>query len=105
MKTAEDWEQEAPCSEGKKTIKFIKSIQLNALQEAARVCSVKAGEIYVGANPIREGIKRGMRQSAVAILSLANNLTNVDNKFSNSEKAAIARSLDNATLTNGGEGK
>lgn len=38
--------------------------------------------------------------------SLANTLTNVDSKFSNAEKAAIARSLDNATtLTNGGEGK
>lgn len=78
MKTAEEWYKESDTHWGEgrcsMTQSTIKAIQAKALMDAAEVISKKQSAIYVGSNPIREGIKRGMSDAAIEVYNLVEKL-------------------------------
>lgn len=67
MKNAKQWQDEL---KGETSVEAIMEIQKDVLMSAADVVSKKRALIYVGSNPIREGIKRGLSEASIAILEI-----------------------------------
>ena len=74
LHTAQEWDTSM--------LHLFKQIQLDAMKEGARraaeICSTRGKDVYAGSNPIREGIKRGLSNGCIAILTTTEQWTEKD---------------------------
>lgn len=67
MKTAKQWQEEL---KGETSVESIMEIQRDALLAASIIISKKRDAVYVGSNPIREGVRRGLSDASIAVLEI-----------------------------------